>query len=202
MEVSVSKHNSKLGVIPSVSLPPVLSCRERCPCSDDCYARKGRFRFKNVKDSLRKNYDFYKESPTEYFDSVKRAINNGFFSYKYFRWHAAGDIPDEKYWLGMIRLAQELEETSFLCFTKKFELINDYVRHGGSIPTNLNVVFSAWGKDLMVENPYQFPVAYVKFKDRDSGDIPTSSEKCNGGCMECLRCWTIRHGQSVVFDKH
>ena len=37
--VKISQRNSKMGNVPSVSLPAVITCRE-CDCHQKCYARK------------------------------------------------------------------------------------------------------------------------------------------------------------------
>lgn len=203
MKVKISTTNSKLGLIPSVNLPPILSCRDKCPCANDCYARKGRYRFKNVQESLLNNFKLYKNNPEQYFDEIYHSINTGIIVYSYFRWHAAGDIVDEKYFDGMVGLATELHSTSFLAFTKKFEIVNSYLDSGKCIPENLHIVFSAWGKNFKVDNPYSFPVAYVRFKDQKlNSDIPVNAMECSGDCTNCLLCWHISKGQSVVFNKH
>lgn len=203
MSVKISKSNSKLGVIPSVNLPPITSCRPRCPCAGDCYATKGRFLFANVKASMENNYQAYIADPHKYFQEITDSIDNGLISYSYFRWHAAGDIIDPQYLVGMIQVAESLPRTSFLAFTKKFEIINDYISSGGSIPSNLHIVFSAWGNELEVDNPYSFPTAYVRFKDETrNSSIPASATQCSGNCSNCLQCWKITRGQAVVFDKH
>lgn len=201
MSVKISKTNSKLGIIPSVNLPPIITCRANAPCAKDCYAMKGRFRFSNVRDAMLSNYERYKTDPDGYFRDIKESINNGFVSYSYFRWHAAGDIVDEAYFEGMVRIATELSQTSFLAFTKKYELVNECIKNGTVIPANLHIIFSAWGSSLMVSNPYNFPVAYVRF-DKMGHDVPGSALECSGNCTICLQCWNIGNGESVVFDKH
>ena len=40
MKVSISKGNSKMGAIPSVSLPPITTCAAGCTCAKKCYAAK------------------------------------------------------------------------------------------------------------------------------------------------------------------
>ena len=201
MSVKISTSNSKLGLIPSVSLQPILSCRKDCPCASDCYATKGRYRFHNVKQSLAHNLQCYKDNPDKYFRDILEALS-GIISYRYFRWHAAGDIVDENYFEGMVLLAKQLPFTSFLAFTKKFEIVNSYIKSGGQIPDNLHIVFSAWGDDFKVVNPYLFPVAYVRFKDRENNNIPFDAAECSGDCTNCLQCWKIKKGESVVFNKH
>lgn len=203
MNVKISTTNSKLGLIPSVNLPPILSCRDKCPCANDCYARKGRYRFKNVQESLLNNLQIYKNNPAQYFKEIHDSIDTGIVVYSYFRWHAAGDIVDKEYFNGMVKLACELKSTSFLAFTKKFEIVNNFLNYGNSLPENLHIVYSAWGKDFVFDNPYEFPVAYVRFKDSLlNGNIPADAVECSGDCTNCLLCWHITKGQSVVFNKH
>ena len=203
MSVKISRSNSKLGIIPSVNLPPVTTCRAGAPCIKECYALKGRFRFSGVKENMVYNYELYRRNPAEYFQGVKEAINNGFVSYSYFRWHAAGDIVDKQYLEGMIQIARELPQTSFLAFTKKYELVNEYLDDGGIVPENLHIVFSAWGDSWHVDNPYEFPIAFVRFKtETENRGIPESAVKCSGNCTSCLQCWNVKCGESVVFDKH
>lgn len=203
MPVKISTTNSKLGLIPSVNLPPIVTCRKECPCAKECYAMKGNFRFTNVRNSMEQNYLYYKNNPEKYFEEIRIAVNNGMVSYSYFRWHAAGDIVDAQYFENMVRVAESLPNTSFLAFTKKYEIVNEYIEIHGELPTNLNVVFSAWGADFKVENPYRLPMAYVKFKDKEkTGTIPSDAVECSGDCTNCLQCWKIKTGQSVFFKKH
>ena len=203
MSVKISKNNSKLGIIPSINLTPIVSCREGCPCAADCYAMKGRFRFQNVRDNMNSNYMSYIADPDGYFEDIKREIDNGMVVYSYFRWHSAGDIVDARYLEGMVEVATQLGRTSFLAFTKKYELVNEYIENGGSIPDNLHIVFSAWGEALKLENPYNFPVAYVRFKDdAQNKSIPESASECSGKCSTCLQCWHLGKGESVVFNRH
>lgn len=202
MPVKISTTNSKLGLIPSVNLPPITTCRPNCPCAKDCYATKGRFRFPNVKDSLANNYNLYLQDPAKYFAEIKHAINNGMISYAYFRWHAAGDFVDRIYFEGVVKVAEELPNTSFLAFTKKFEIVNEFIHNGGTIPKNLHIVFSAWGDEFKIENPYSFPVAYVRFKNSENKTVPSYAEECSGDCTNCLKCWNVKSGEAVVFNKH
>lgn len=104
---------------------------------------------------------------------------------------------------GVVKVANECKETRFLLFTKKFEIINEFLANGGEIPQNLAVVFSAWDKDFSVENPYNLPVAYVDFKDKErNAEIPLTAFRCGGNCEKCLTCWNIHKGQATVFNQH
>ena len=204
MNISISKAVAKLGPsIPSISLTPALSCRKDAPCASGCYAKKGNFKYEKVKNCYLKNYNFYMDHPQEYFKEIISFLNDGLVSYKYFRWHTAGDIVDNAYLLGMIETAKKCKNVKFLCFTKKFNLINEFLSQGNKIPNNLHIVFSAWHNAFKVNNPYNLPVAYVFFKRKElNPDIPELALPCSGDCSNCLACWSLKKGQSVYFNQH
>lgn len=197
--VHVSTTISKLGPsIPTVNLPPVVTCRKNAPCCKMCYAVRGNFRYQNVVKSLATNLRAYQENPTLYFDMIAQS----FMLSMYARFHSSGDIVDMEYLAGMCRVARKCKRTEILAFTKKFELVNEYVASGHRIPKNLHIVFSTWA-DFMPDNPYNFPMTYVRFKDEAMNkNIPGDAIQCSGKCDKCLGCWQLKKGQSVVFKKH
>lgn len=199
----ISLCNSKLGSIPSVNLPPIITCRPDAPCakSNLCYACKGRFRLQSVKNTLSRNLDEWKSSPDQYAQSIIDACTN----VRFFRWHSAGDIPDVSYLDMMCSIARLQKEVHFLCFTKKYEMVNAYIAQNGK-PDNLNIVFSAWG-NLIPGNPHQLPIAYIDLKSEEGkSSIPESALPCSGSCNHCiqheLNCWNLKSGMSVVFHQH
>lgn len=202
-KVTISKTNSKLsGQIPSVNLPAVYTCRSNAPCKHLCYATRGNFTFPNVQKSHKDNLAYFIAHPNDFFNDIIKELN-GLVSYRYFRWHSSGDIVNKDYLLGMIRVAKKCKSVKFLCFTKKFELINDYLSEGNTIPSNLHIVFSAWDKDFKVENPYNLPMTFVDFKNpKNNPNIPELAIPCVGKCYECQACWSLKKGQSVVFHQH
>lgn len=199
--VKVSRHNTKLGEgIPSVNLKPECTCRKDVPCYKKCYARKGRFIFGSNKEILQSNYDTWVADPERF---EREIIKTAFFS-KFFRWHSAGEIPDVKYLDMMVRIARKIPDTRFLCFTKKYDLIDTYIDENGELPQNLTIILSAWGY-FLPENPHNLPVAYIRFK-QGSCPIPEDALECPKYCGDCTltkhSCWDLKHGQSVVFNEH
>ncbi len=203
MNIRITTTNSKLGgFIPSINLPAALTCRADAPCKKGCYALKGNFLYKNVRESHQKNLDYFINNPDLYFNEVIDYLNNGDISYKFFRWHSSGDIVNVRYLQGIIEVAKACPQTKFLCFTKKFNLVNDYLKEN-ELPKNLKIVFSAWDKNFTVDNPFNLPVTYVNFKDSSKNpDIPEFAIPCVGKCYECKSCWSLEKGQSVVFNQH
>lgn len=196
--VKVSNTNSKLGgQIYSINLPPVVTCRADAPCFKGCYARKGNWLYSNVKNSLNNNLDAYKSNPDLFFESV--AAQTALV--RFCRWHSSGDIVDMQYFKGMCKVARKNKETHYLCFTKKYEIINEFLSKGKRIPKNLSIVFSAWD-NWIPENPYNLPMTYVYGKEFNNELIPKDAIPCGGKCENCQACWTLKKGQHVYFLKH
>ena len=195
-------HVSKLGAsIPCVNLPPVTTCDPASPCFQKCYARKGRFRFKNTVSHLEKNLLIFREDP----EGFKRDVIIAASTAKYFRWHSSGDIPNIDYLHMMFQVANAVPDTHFLCFTKRYDFVNSYLMAGAQIPANLTIVFSVWGDYGRDRNPYYLPVAYIQFKD-NSALIPGHARKCPGYCGDCVAakqsCWDMGCGDAVYFNEH
>ena len=73
----VTFSNSKLGgAIPSINLPAGVTCRPDAPCFKDCYAMKGNFRFKTVRQSHIENLDKYNKEPNGYFKEIAEKVLN------------------------------------------------------------------------------------------------------------------------------
>lgn len=197
-KISISPGNQKMGFIPSVSLPPVVTCAHGCTCAKKCYAAKLCRIRASVRNAYQRNLDILENDPAYYWLQVKAAA----MVTRYFRFHVSGDIPNYDYLENMIQLATELPGTRFLCFTKKYSLVNEYIDHVGKIPANLQLVFSAWD-GMHMENPYNLPVANVIFK----GTEPAENWKiCGGNCMECacrgVGCWELKPGEHIAFYEH
>lgn len=194
----VSNTNSKLGgQIYSINLPPIVTCRSDAPCFKGCYACKGNWLYPNVKNSLQHNLEAYKSNPDLFFESV--AIQTALV--RFCRWHSSGDIVDMQYFEGMCKVARKNKDTHYLCFTKKYEIINEFLSKGKRIPKNLSIVFSAWS-NWIPENPYDLPMTYVYGKEFNNELIPKDAIPCGGKCETCQACWTLKKGQHVYFLKH
>ena len=198
-DISISRGNSKMGSIASVSLPSVLTCK-KCACQDKCYARKIERIRPNVANAYRRNLEILRKHPDVYWREVEAAI----MASRFFRFHVSGDIPDEEYFRRMAEVAQRNPHCEILCFTKKFEIANNACSGGLKIPNNLHIIFSGW-IGLEMVNPFSFPEAHVKYRDGTTTARPDALV-CNGNCTECAitgeGCWTLKRGEQVVFSEH
>lgn len=197
--VSISKGNTKMGLIQSVSLPAVITCRD-CECHNKCYALKlERFR-KTVAQAYQNNLRVLVETPEIYWREVEAAIMLS----RYFRFHVSGDIPNKEYFDNMVEVASRQNHCEILCFTKKYEIVNEYIEAHGELPENLHIIFSAW-VGLEMINPFSLPEAHVRYRDRFTTAREDAVE-CAGNCSECASvgcgCWNLKSGEQVVFNEH
>lgn len=197
-QVSISKGNSKMGAVPSVSLPACITCNPSAPCFKKCYAAKIERLRKTVKDAYSRNLEIYNSDPAAYWLQVKAAASMS----RFFRFHVSGDIPTPQYFSEMVQTAKELPATNFLAFTKQYKIVNDFIANGGEIPANLIIIFSNWG-DWKCENPHGLPAAEVIFKGTEPAD---SWLICGGNCAECacrgVGCWQLKKGETIAFYEH
>ena len=196
--ISISKGNAKMGAIPSVSLPACVTCNPGAPCFNKCYARRLEYRYKQSRAAYQRNLDILNSDPYTYWLQVKAAAS----MVRYFRYHVSGDIPNPHYLKMMVKIANELPETRFLAFTKQFEIVNDYLTDGGTIPANLKIIFSNWGA-WKCENPHGLPVCEIILK----GNEPAPDWKiCGGNCTECacrgVGCWELKNGETIAIYEH
>jgi hypothetical protein len=197
-KISISPGNRKMGAIPSVSLPPIITCPKNCPCAKKCYAAKLCRIYPSVKRAYQNNLDILNNNELEYWQQVQRAAKMT----KYFRYHVSGDIPDAHYFNWMIATAETVPETQFLAFTKKYDIVNNAISNGLHIPKNLHVIFSEW-EGMTTPNPHNLPTAAVIFK----GQQPRADWKiCGGNCAECacqgVGCWELKSGETIAFYEH
>ena len=198
LKVSISNGNSKMGAIPSVSLPPCTTCNPKAPCFKKCYAVKLQRRYNTVKSAYERNLDILETSPGAYWAQVKGAAMTA----RFFRFHVSGDIPTLDYFKNMVALATECPHTNFLAFTKQYPIVNAFLANGGVIPSNLKVIFSNWGT-WKCANPYKLPECEVILK----GAAPLDNWKiCGGNCTECacrgIGCWELQPGETIAIYEH
>ena len=134
LRVSVSPGNVKTGAIPSVSLLPGVTCPAACKetCGVACYAWKIALLRSNVMRSCARNTALATLLPSVYWKQVKDAA----YMSRWFRFHVAGDIPNARYFERMIETVKECPGTTFLCFTKRYSVVNDWIARNGELPSN------------------------------------------------------------------
>lgn len=93
--VKISSGNIKLGSIPNINLPPILTCNKDVPCaSDGCYALKAYKQYPNVRSAWHHNLEEFKRDSVKFFNDVTSQLKKK-KSLRRFRWHSSGDIVDQ-----------------------------------------------------------------------------------------------------------
>jgi hypothetical protein len=191
MEIHISEGNMKLGKVPNISLPPVVTCRPKVPCKKLCYANKAFRLYPNVRKNWNENLEYYRQDPDRYFGEIRIWLSKN--NPEYFRWHVAGDCPDDRYLLDVLSIAENFPGTQFMMFTKRWDLFPV-----GEVPKNLAIILSMWPR---LRNPRKldFPRAWLSSDKRK----PDYHFKCPGKCDTCYKCWElVKLGHDVVFDLH
>lgn len=154
----------------------------------------------SVRQAYKHNYDLLKCDSDTYWREVEASIMMS----RFFRYHVSGDIPDNVYLAHMIEIAERNPHCEMLCFTKKYNLINDHLDFGGKIPKNLHIIMSGW-RGIEMINPYNLPEAHVRYKD-GSTTARIDAIQCHGNCTECALtdggCWSLKNGEQIVFKEH
>lgn len=202
MKVSISKRNNKMGAIPSVSLPPVITCPKGAPCAAKCYAAKLCRIYPSVKAAYQNNLDILNENWNEYWQQVRAAVSMA----RFFRFHVSGDIPNAAYFKEMVITAIQNPHTQILAFTKQYDIVNNYIDVFGALPDNLRIIFSRWDSawNVHIHNPHNLPMSAVIFKGVSN---QIEFEKvCGGNCTKCacqgVGCWELKNGETIAFYEH
>jgi hypothetical protein len=202
-EISMSNNNSKTGKACLNIAFPVVTCRPDAPCVKTCYACKGCQQIAVVQGAYYRNLRLYNDDPDNFFEQVYYKVK--FSGLPKVRLFDSGDFPDAEFLVRLADLCRSTPHTKYMAFTKKYELVNEYIDANGKLPDNLNIIFSAWDKLWDVPNPHGLGVAYVDFDDkRLNPDIPENAFRCPGRettCSACGACWSKKL-KAVVFKQH
>ena len=198
--VRISKSNTKMGNVASVSLMAYTTCHARCKgtCGAKCYAAK----LANLRPVVLNSYAINTAIATLYPKDYWKEVNKACGKVKYFRFHVSGDIMNEDYFKHMVKVAKANPETEILAFTKRYEIVNAYLDSGKKLPKNLHILFSGW-TNLVPLNPHKLPETNVIEK----GEMPHEAWKvCGGNCFNCAQggtgCWNTQPGDTIAFHIH
>ena len=198
--VCISKANSKMGEVASVSLLPFLTCPQICAesCAARCYAAKIANLYPTVLRSYAVNTALAVWRPELFWAQVQAACEKA----TYFRFHVSGDIPNGDYLHKIVYCAASSPQTQILVFTKRHGLVNDWLAKGNRLPANLHILYSGW-TGLKPVNPYGMPETNII--ERGAEPDPSWKE-CGGNCYHCAKagcgCWTAKSGDTIAFHVH
>lgn len=200
--ISISPKNTKMGPVHSISFPPSAVCGS-LPCRTEglCYIEKAIRMYADTKNAYERNWKIYNENQEQFWSELEADIKK----VKWFRYFVGGDIPNFDFLVNMVRIANNNQHCSFLCFTKKYGIVNKYLKEtNGVLPDNLHILYSGW-RGLKMPNPYQLPEAHVMFKDGTT-TAKDGARYCSGRCYDCAKagcnCFSLKRGEQVMFNEH
>lgn len=204
--------NSKLDGVLAVGTLPVIDCGGACKdCKSGCYAvRHTVGRCRQALNRCARNSAILAADRDRFFAEISRAMK----STRVFRFNTEGEVLDYDYFRRAVEVSAENERTEVLIFTKRADVVNTYMDNGGTIPTNMHVILSAWSDVSAVNNPYKFPISAPDFS---GADVPAKYRRsfdpcglrvveCCGDCMACylshVGCFGAVSGDVVRFAAH
>lgn len=200
-KLHVSTGNTKMGKVASVSLPPLKYCYHcKGVCDKDCYALKSWRLYKSVRKAWGENDLLMIENIMAYGDSLVDWLTRH-KSYKLFRWHVSGDIPNYAYLKMMCDVMARLPHITSWAFTKNYEIVNEYLDNGEIIPDNLTMIFSNWGT-FECYNPHNLPQCVVIESIEEFPINEPGAFLCGGDCQNCTICRNLKRGHKVYIIKH
>lgn len=200
LTVSISKGNKKVGSVDNVSLPSDKTCPHCKDCQLACYDKKACLQYPNVINARAKNYSIMKRSLEKYFNDIREWLKK---SKKPFRFHVGGDIVNEEYLDGMVKVTNEISNNLDWTYTKSQDIVNEYIRKNGGewkkIAPNLVIMYSKWGH-VPIDNPYNMPVFWCIVKGQEK---PKDMYHCPENCQICIANHRgCPYGESAWIDEH
>lgn len=202
LTITISEGNTKTGRIPSLSLPPVVTCKG-APCHGDCYVCANMLRRECPKDgsdgaiakSYARNLECWKRNRQRFVTLLNRYLSKQ--APRFFRWHVSGDIISQDYADVIVSTAAAHTSTRFLVFTKQGW---DF----SAAPANLTVIASQWPNWKAPEVKGARGRAFVQDTQGSETRVPSGAVECAGNCETCSACWSIDKFsvRAVVFHKH
>ena len=207
--ISISQGNRKMGSIPSVSMPPDLTCNPFLACyKDRCYAKRMMQRRDVVGRAWRNNLHEFKKDPLFFEKYISGYLEKE--KPERFRWHVGGEIPsvDSLVYFDIINnIAKKYPNTKFLIFTKMYNLVDHFKTH----PDNLSIIISLWPNENFIvqseiNNKWKtirdirnYKIAWLSDDNRVKTEAFNPFE-CKNNCTWCGMCWTNK--RDIVFKRH
>jgi hypothetical protein len=196
----LSKPNKMPG--PSINLPAVACITgaklvkvKGSTCSG-CYALKGRYRFKNVRDAM--NRRLSKLMDPRWIDAMVTLINGRHWQKPepVFRWHDSGDIQSVQHLKNIFEVCKRTPATAHWLPTRESRFLK--LMDPDVVPKNLKIVLSDHMNNQQVP-PSWWPYTSGVTTNHELVTCPASKQ--GNKCLDCRKCWD-RNTKRVIYGKH
>ena len=152
-----------------------------------CYAMKGRYRFRNVREAMDKRLAALTDP--RWVDAMVTLISGEPF----FRWHDSGDIQSLEHLENIFRVCRKTPDTQHWMPTREAQFIKRLKIN--QVPRNLIIRMSSHMID-------QGPVSFWPW----TSTVVTSGKSCpaqeqGNECKDCRQCWD-RSVKNIAYPKH
>lgn len=174
-----------------------------------CYACKGRYLFKNVKEALARRHASL--SNPRWVEAMVYLIDKKSKAVPFFRFHDSGDIQDDEHLNKILMVVRSLPDIQFWLPTLEAARIKRYFFPHGHIPENLNIRIST---PMINCEPMTNVVEMVAEKKGITySTVYSKGTECNifnicpalrfntGKCGGCRKCWD-RDVKQVIYLRH
>ena len=197
--------NSTKGVLTNIN----GTCGGCCDgCANACYAiRDGKLHHNACIPAWGKKTLIRRNDIESMFSQLKRGLIKN--KAKVLRWHSAGEIESFNYLLHMVKLAIEMPQVQFYCYTKRFDFVTQYLRDYKRFPKNLVVNISVWNDN---DKGYDFGRCNKFVYDDGSDPKIAKMRHCpavdkNGHstgikCSQCGWCFKGNFGRITAVYSH
>ena len=196
----LSKPNKMPG--PSINLPAVACITgaklvnvKGSTCSG-CYALKGRYRFKNVRDAMQRRLS--KLHDPRWIDAMVTLINGRHWQkpQPIFRWHDSGDIQSVQHLKNIFEVCKQTPDTRHWLPTRESRFLK--LMDPDVVPKNLKIVLSDHMNDQKTA-PSWWP--YTSGVSTKHGPVTCPASTQGNKCRSCRKCWD-RNTKRVIYGKH
>jgi hypothetical protein len=198
----LTKGNSKLGNIWNFSLPAVESCPNCEDCKLTCYATKGHYRQKNVREKYKNNFKIVHQN-SEYFEqSIQAQIDKR--NIKVVRIHTSGDFFSLQYFQNWLNIVYANRDTvQFFTYTKEQPILDYWceIKNNSTLWykwgwRNLNIIPSFTKSGKLNYGSLE----YVKnIRKKEGGIICPANLGVDITCEQCKICYTK---ENLLFVEH
>ena len=191
--ISVGIGNRKIGLIPSWSLPPVVTCNPRAAkfCAETCYTKKIRELYPNVWEAWQHNYRMWCDHPV-----LTELLIRKFLAMAMphlMRLHVGGDFVSKAYLEMWKNIARDHPSCVFYGYSKV-----DGLDHA-TLPSNLRILRSQWPGMPPPRQKHVYRNCWMQ--DGTEKRIPKTYELCCGDCPKCgFKC--AFGNTDIVINRH
>lgn len=153
-------------------------CPSAMACAKLCYARKGTYRFRNVRNKHVRNLEMVLNDLPAWEAQMKEELQHKRFINSHVRIHDGGDFFSREYLDAWLRIARATPNVIFYAYTKEVQMFKDVVEPNP--PDNFRWIYSRGGRwdHLILESDRQADVFPTResleaagYEDQEDSDL-------------------------------